>query len=68
LQHLQASRLNVFRTHFGLVYNFHHAHHQIHNFPALVEMMLPWLWTVNLNGLKQILGEMGDAGALSTYH
>lgn len=46
----------------GLVYNFHHGHHQIENFPAMVEMMLPWLWTVNLNGMRQEGPKIMDIG------
>jgi sugar phosphate isomerase/epimerase len=46
----------------GLVYNFHHGHHQIENFPAMVEMMLPWLWTVNLNGMRQQGPKIMDIG------
>jgi hypothetical protein len=38
---------------FGLVYNFHHAHSQIDIFPEIVSEMLPYLWSVNLNGLKK---------------
>ncbi|MBX2875998.1 MAG: AP endonuclease [Saprospiraceae bacterium] len=37
----------------GLIYNFHHGHHQIDAFPQLVEEMLPYLWYVNLNGLQK---------------
>ena len=37
----------------GLVYNFHHAHQQIDAFPELVNMMMPHLWYVNLNGLRK---------------
>ncbi|MBM1106888.1 hypothetical protein JQC67_12120 [Aurantibacter crassamenti] len=37
----------------GLIYNFHHAHHQIDSFPNLVNTMLPYLWSVNLNGLRK---------------
>ena len=37
----------------GLVYNFHHAHHQIEAFPDWVPAMLPYLWHVNLNGLRK---------------
>lgn len=36
----------------GIVYNFHHAHSQVAEFPALLEKMLPYLRTVNLNGMK----------------
>lgn len=38
---------------FGLIYNFHHAHKQIDSFPTLLKKMSPWLWTVNLNGMKK---------------
>jgi sugar phosphate isomerase/epimerase len=37
----------------GLIYNFHHAHKQIDRFPEMVEIMLPHLWSVNLNGLRK---------------
>ncbi|MFY0627914.1 MAG: TIM barrel protein [Reichenbachiella sp.] len=37
----------------GIVYNFHHAHKQIEAFPEIVEMMVPYLWYVNLNGLRK---------------
>lgn len=36
----------------GMVYNFHHAHEQITAFPALLPKMLPYLKTVNLNGMR----------------
>lgn len=36
----------------GLVYNFHHAHDQIERFPSLLKKMQPYLWTVNLNGMR----------------
>ena len=36
----------------GIIFNFHHAHPQIDYFPDIVETMLPYLWAVNLNGLK----------------
>ena len=37
----------------GLVYNFHHAHHQVDAFPTLLEDMLPYLQAVNLSGIKK---------------
>ena len=37
----------------GLIYNFHHGHSQIDAFPSLLKEMSPWLWTVNLNGMKK---------------
>jgi sugar phosphate isomerase/epimerase len=36
----------------GIVYNFHHAHSQIKEFPRLLQKMLPYLNAVNLNGMK----------------
>ncbi len=36
----------------GIVYNFHHAHLQVKEFPQLLAKMLPYLNTVNLNGMK----------------
>ncbi len=41
----------------GMVYNFHHAHQQIDQFPELLEVMLPYLNTVNINGMN-IAGPM----------
>lgn len=37
----------------GIIFNFHHAHQQIDRFPEMVDMMLPYLWSVNLNGLRK---------------
>ena len=34
----------------GIVYNLHHAHHQIDQFPRLLEVMKPHLVALNLNG------------------
>lgn len=36
----------------GIVYNFHHAHLQVKEFPQLLSRMLPYLRTVNLNGMR----------------
>jgi sugar phosphate isomerase/epimerase len=36
----------------GIVYNFHHAHLQVKQFPELLKNMLPYLNTVNLNGMR----------------
>jgi sugar phosphate isomerase/epimerase len=36
----------------GIVYNFHHAHQQVKDFPALLNKMLPYLHVVNINGMK----------------
>ncbi len=36
----------------GMVYNFHHAHEQVKNFPKLLQQMKPYLTTVNINGMR----------------
>lgn len=36
----------------GIIFNFHHAHDMIDEFPNLVKLMLPHLWAVNLNGMN----------------
>ncbi|RDC62710.1 apurinic/apyrimidinic endonuclease family protein [Adhaeribacter pallidiroseus] len=36
----------------GMVYNFHHAHEQVKNFPQLLQHMKPYLTTVNINGMR----------------
>jgi hypothetical protein len=40
-------------TEIGLVYNFHHAHSQSTNFEKNINLMLPYLTTVNLNGMRK---------------
>ena len=37
----------------GLIYNFHHGHHQVEQFDQLVDLMMPYLWAVNLNGMRK---------------
>lgn len=36
----------------GIVYNFHHGHEHMANFPALAKRMAPYLMTVNVNGMR----------------
>jgi sugar phosphate isomerase/epimerase len=36
----------------GIVYNFHHGHQEIDQFPALLTEMKPYLLTLNLNGMR----------------
>jgi sugar phosphate isomerase/epimerase len=36
----------------GIVYNFHHGHHQIDRFGELLQVMMPYLWTININGMN----------------
>ncbi len=37
----------------GLVYNFHHAHQQLDSYAENLDRMLPYLWAVNLNGMRK---------------
>ena len=37
----------------GMVFNFHHAHKHLNTFKKDVKQMLPYLWCVNLNGMKK---------------
>ena len=37
----------------GIVYNFHHAHPQLERLPEIITVMMPYLWAVNLNGMKK---------------
>jgi hypothetical protein len=35
----------------GIVYNFHHGHHHVQRFDTLMQLMLPYVRTINLNGM-----------------
>ena len=35
-----------------IVYNFHHGHHQVEQFKENLEKMLPYLSTININGMR----------------
>ncbi len=35
-----------------IVYNFHHGHLQVDRFPELMELMKPYLSTININGMR----------------
>ncbi len=37
----------------GIVYNFHHGHTQLENYSKIIDDIIPYLWSVNLNGMKQ---------------
>lgn len=37
----------------GIIYNFHHAHEDLENFKENIQLMYPYLWCVNLNGMKK---------------
>ncbi len=39
--------------HVGICYNLHHGHHRMKDFPAMLGKMRPYLWCLNLNGMKQ---------------
>jgi len=36
----------------GIVYNFHHGHEHIARFDSVVKQLRPYLWCVNLNGMR----------------
>ena len=36
----------------GIIYNFHHGHEHIDRFDTLLDVMMPYLWVVNLNGMR----------------
>ncbi|MFM7055920.1 MAG: sugar phosphate isomerase/epimerase family protein [Planctomycetota bacterium] len=38
--------------HVGIVYNLHHAHDHIQDFPSQLELLKPWLLCLNLNGMN----------------
>jgi sugar phosphate isomerase/epimerase len=37
----------------GVIFNFHHAHDTLENYSKNIKMLLPYLWCVNLNGMKK---------------
>jgi len=37
----------------GIAFNFHHSHDQIDRFEEALDIMMPWLETVNLNGMEK---------------
>lgn len=38
--------------HVGLVYNFHHGHDHVRRWPSALELMMPYLLCVNINGMN----------------
>jgi sugar phosphate isomerase/epimerase len=36
----------------GIIFNFHHAHELLEAYPELVDTMMPYLWAVNLDGMR----------------
>jgi len=37
----------------GMIYNFHHGHEQLERYSQIIEEILPYLWSVSLNGMKK---------------
>jgi len=37
----------------GIIYNFHHAHKQLNSYNENIKLILPYLWCVSLNGMKE---------------
>lgn len=37
----------------GIIFNFHHAHDLLWDYPKMVDVMMPHLWAVNLNGMRE---------------
>ena len=37
----------------GIIHNFHHAHDNLDNYAENIKRMMPYLWCVNLNGMKK---------------
>ncbi len=37
----------------GIIYNFHHAHAQLDEYEELINVAFPYLWSVNLNGMRK---------------
>lgn len=46
----------------GIVFNFHHGHNQIDRFGEVLEILMPWLETVNLNGMEKDGAHILDVG------
>lgn len=47
----------------GIVYSFHHGHHQINRFHSMLMNMLPYLVAINLNGMDISKSQILDLGA-----
>jgi len=43
----------------GIVYNLHHGHDHLERFPALLRVMKPHLWALNLNGMVKNGDKLG---------
>jgi hypothetical protein len=49
-------RANANADHVGIVYNFHHAHDHIDDFPEVLALIKPYLLCLNLNGMSKDAG------------
>ena len=38
----------------GVIFNFHHAHDSLESYSENIKKLLPYLWCVNLNGMKAV--------------
>lgn len=50
------------RDDIGIVFNFHHGHKHIDRFDEVLDTILPWLVTVNLNGMEKEGAHILDIG------
>jgi dienelactone hydrolase len=50
--------------HVGIVYNFHHAHSDLAEFPTALEQMLPYLLCINLNGMADPASVEGNVNKI----
>jgi hypothetical protein len=46
--------------HVGIVYNFHHAHDRVNNFPKVLEVVKPYLLCLNLNGMLPLTADVEE--------
>lgn len=47
----------------GIVYSFHHGHHQINRFHSMLKNILPYVVAINLNGMDLSKGQILPIGA-----
>ena len=47
----------------GIVYSFHHGHHQINRFHSMLKNMLPYLVAINLDGMDLSKGQILPIGS-----
>lgn len=44
---------NLPKQDIGIIFNFHHAHENLETFNTDIKKMMPYLWCINLNGMKK---------------